>query len=647
MTAAPPAVFVPDDLATLPRAADLVELRLDLLPKDVEPAAWIAASPRPVLATVRSKAQGGLWRHGPETAAELLTAYARAGAAWLDVEQQVAAQLGPLPAGVSLLASAHGGAGVDVAWAVRDARFARVKLARPCDDARAFTALLDEARAAPAHQFCVPYGKLAETRTLFAHGRAFLYGAARADAPAALGQPTLDLLLDELRAGEVTLDAALYGLVGDPPSRSPSPALHNTWFRWAERDALYVPLPGLPLDEAIGLPFQGFSVTMPWKESAFHMADHCGDATRAVGVANTLVRIDSGWDASNTDLSAVGLALVGAAMHTAGGPSSVFIYGAGGYARAAIHAAKTGGWDVRVAARKERAALELAQAFGVAFAGSDRYERREGDAAVINTTPAGADGAPVPAFADADLAGLLVLDAPYAPAGAETGLVAQARRQQAAAIQDGRSLLTLQAFAQWQSFQTLARARLPGGTPPRAMAPRRASLVLVGPRGAGKTTVGRELARACGRPFVDTDEAVLRITGRTPAQWIEQDGWAAFRAAEHDALERALARDAIVIATGGGCVEHEASRGLLDAAACVVFLDVPPAVAAARLAADPTPRPRLPGTVDPTDEAAAADRARRPHWTAVATHTVDASVDATRTVDALALWWPEQDTMKP
>ena len=53
-------MFVPDDLAKLAPAADLVELRLDLLPKDIEPRAWIEASPRPVLATVRSKGEGGL-----------------------------------------------------------------------------------------------------------------------------------------------------------------------------------------------------------------------------------------------------------------------------------------------------------------------------------------------------------------------------------------------------------------------------------------------------------------------------------------------------------------------------------------------------------------------------------------------------------
>ncbi|MDF1702005.1 MAG: type I 3-dehydroquinate dehydratase [Planctomycetota bacterium] len=644
MTATPPAVFVPADLAKIAGPADLIELRLDLLPKDVTPAEWVAAAPRPVLATVRSKEQGGLWRHGPETAAELLRACADAGAAWLDVEQAVAPHLGELPAGGPRRAAAPGGAGVDVAWALGDARFARVKLARPCDDARAFNALWDEARGAPANMFCVPYGKLASTRTLFAHERAFLYGAASEDAPAAPGQPTLAVLLDELRAGEVSRDADLFGLVGNPPSRSPSPALHNEWFRCLGRDALYVPLPGVPLEEAVGLPFEGFSVTMPAKEAAWHVADGHDAAARAAGVANTLVRTDTGWRGGNTDVTALETALgLTALIH---GLGDGFVYGAGGYARAApppppaLQAAALAGRTVRVAARHERAAYDLAQAFDVPFAGSARYERQADDGVIINATPAGGDGAPVEAFAAADLAGLVVLDAPYAPRGQKTGLVLQAEAQAAAEIYDGRRLLAMQAWQQALQFNAvdLAPEDVAVMEPAGGLHP--GTLVLVGARGAGKSTVGALVARWLGRPFVDTDEAVLRITGRTPAAWIEQDGWEAFRRVECDALERALARDGVVIATGGGAVEHEPSRALLAEAACVVHLDLPPAVAAERVAADVSQRPRLPGASDALHEAGIAEARRRPVWAVLAQHRVDATQPLDVVASAVIDCWP-------
>lgn len=608
-----------------------------------------------MLATVRSRAQGGLWRHGPAAAAELLGAFGAAGAAWLDVEREVAEHLGAVGEGVSLLASAHGGEEVDVAWAVDDGRFARVKLARPCDDARSFLRLLAEARAAPAHQFCVPYGKLAATRTLFAHGRALLFGAASADAPAAPGQPTLDLLLAELRAGEVTLDADLYGLVGNPPARSPSPALHNAWFRAAGHDALYVPLPGVPLDEAMGLPFEGFSITTPFKQAAYPMADEHDEHAQATGVANTLVRDGGGWYAENTDVNALRGALLGASMRAKAEErtGAVFIYGAGGYARAAIVAAREEDLHVRVAARRERAAIDLAASFDVVFAGGDRYERQPDDVAVVNTTPAGADGGPVEAFADADLAGLDVLDAPYAADSARTGLVAQAEKQGARHVVDGRGLLVTQGFLQNMTFGVAARQEQEAEPDGPTDLDRKAAvlldpptLVLVGPRGAGKSTIGRAVARGAGRPFVDTDDEVARITGRTPGRWIAEDGWEAFRAAEHAALERALARAGVVVATGGGCVEEETSRALLDAAPCVLFLDVPPEVAAVRMRDDDVERPPRPGASDPHDEARQADADRRPHWDAVSAGRVDAARRVEDVARDVTTWWREQDTMK-
>ncbi len=606
--------------------ADLIELRLDLLPDDVTVTQWIDASPRPVLVTLRSKAQGGQFRGSPSEAAARLREAAAAGAAWLDVEADVAPQLGDLPEGVGLLASVHGVPEAGATWAVGDARFLRIKIARPCDDPGAFEDLCSEARAADPRCFFVPYGRLAATRALFAHERAFLFGAAADNARGAPGQPLLRTLLDDLRGGEVTRQAALFGLVGQPPTRSPSPAIHNACFRAAGRDALYVPLADIPLSEAVGLPLQGMSVTMPDKQAAYHFADEHDEAAQATAVVNTLVRTPTGWAGHNTDVEALQAA--------AGTPPpetpDAFVYGAGGYARAAVHAATRAGWRVRVAARHERSALTLAEAFGVSFAGSSLYERRPGDGLVIHATPAGADGQPVPAFAAADLRGLRVLDAPYASRGLTTGLVDQARAQGAAIVIDGRALLAAQAQAQARLF---ASSPLPPDRLRRvvALAARDApSWVLVGARGAGKTTVGRAVAAALGRPFVDLDAALERATGRAPAAWIEGPGWDAFRAAEHALLERTLQRRGIVIATGGGVVEHEASRALLTAHPAVVRLEVSPAVAAARVDGDATLRPRLPGALDALDEAERSQAARDGWWRAVANHSLDAreSVDA-------------------
>jgi shikimate 5-dehydrogenase/shikimate kinase len=635
VTAAPPAVFVPRDLAALPAVADLVELRLDLLPGDVEVETWVAASPRPVLATVRSRAQGGAFRGPPREAAALLVRAARAGAAWLDVEASAAPLLGTLPEGTRLLASQHGSEGGAPAWARERADVHGIKLARPVRAPRALVAALAEARAAPPGTFVVPYERAAEVRSVTLGATGLLFGSADAASAAAPGQPRLQDLLDEMRAGEVSTHAALYGLVGAPPSRSPSPALHNAVFRAAGRDALYVPLAGFELEEALGLPLAGMSVTMPAKATAARYADRLGPRAAATGVANTLVRAPEGWLGLNTDAEALVTCLSEARPG-----ATAFVLGAGGYARAATWALRERGYGVRVGARTEARAVRLAQAFDVAPAGLP-YERRPSDAVVVNATPAGADGREAAAFVGASLRGLEVLDAPYARAGASTGLVAQARADGAARVVDGRTLLAAQAAGQARAFaapqgapEGLERILALALDPP-------ADLVLLGTRGAGKTTVGRLVARALGRPFVDLDEDVARVTGRSAAAWIRAEGWARFRDLEADLLRRALGRRGAVLAPGGGVVEHEAARDALAAAPCTVWLDVPPEVAAARLAADAGDRPRVEGAADVAEEARLLVARRTPHWRALARHVARAEGEPHAVAADVAAWWCE------
>jgi shikimate dehydrogenase len=80
------------------------------------------------------------------------------------------------------------------------------------------------------------------------------------------------------------------------------------------------------------------------------------------------------------------------------------------------------------------------------------------------------------------------------------------------------------------------------------------NLVLVGMPGSGKTSVGRELARRMGRAFLDTDTMVEEKTGRKIPDIILQDGEAAFRALEREAVREAGSVGGRIVATGGGAV---------------------------------------------------------------------------------------------
>ncbi|HAN25133.1 MAG: shikimate kinase [Microbacterium sp.] len=112
------------------------------------------------------------------------------------------------------------------------------------------------------------------------------------------------------------------------------------------------------------------------------------------------------------------------------------------------------------------------------------------------------------------------------------------------------------------------------------------SIVLVGPMGAGKTSVGRRVARALKRPFLDTDKIITRDHGPIPA-YFEAHGEAAFRAIERVAVAEALTTGG-VIALGGGAVLHEETRADL-ARHRVVLLTVAPHIVASRIVGDDRP----------------------------------------------------------
>ena len=144
-------------------------------------------------------------------------------------------------------------------------------------------------------------------------------------------------------------------------------------------------------------------------------------------------------------------------------------------------------------------------------------------------------------------------------------------------------------------------------------------IVLLGLRCAGKSSVGRELARELGLGFVDLDHelAVLEGSGRAAGELLAELGEERFRELEAAALSAALARDALVLATGGGVVEREENRTLLGDRAQLVWLDASDEVLLKRRANDETRRPLLAG-VDPLEELSLVGPRRRALFQALA-----------------------------
>lgn len=155
------------------------------------------------------------------------------------------------------------------------------------------------------------------------------------------------------------------------------------------------------------------------------------------------------------------------------------------------------------------------------------------------------------------------------------------------------------------------------------------AVVLVGPPGAGKSTVGAVLADRLDVPHRDTDQDVERAAGTSIADIFVNHGEEYFRALERDAVDTALREHPGVLALGGGSVTVAAVRDLL-AGHQVVFLDVGLYAAVRRVGLD-APRPLLIGS--PRARWRELMEQRRPLYTAVARTVV--STDE-RTPDEIA-----------
>jgi shikimate kinase len=153
-------------------------------------------------------------------------------------------------------------------------------------------------------------------------------------------------------------------------------------------------------------------------------------------------------------------------------------------------------------------------------------------------------------------------------------------------------------------------------------------LVLVGPPGAGKSTIGRLVAQRLGVPFSDTDDMVVEADGRSVSDIFVEDGEPAFRELERAAVTQALRRPGVISLGGGAVMDPRTQADLAEHP--VVFLDVRIADAAGRVGFNSS-RPLL--SVNPRAQWTALMTERRPVYERVARARVDT---AGRTPDDIA-----------
>ncbi len=98
------------------------------------------------------------------------------------------------------------------------------------------------------------------------------------------------------------------------------------------------------------------------------------------------------------------------------------------------------------------------------------------------------------------------------------------------------------------------------------------NVFLVGPMGAGKTTIGKQLANALGLTFKDSDHEIVERTGATIPWIFDVEGEEGFRRREREMIDELTAEQGLVLATGGGAVLAEENRRHLKERGTVIYL---------------------------------------------------------------------------
>jgi len=101
------------------------------------------------------------------------------------------------------------------------------------------------------------------------------------------------------------------------------------------------------------------------------------------------------------------------------------------------------------------------------------------------------------------------------------------------------------------------------------------NLIFIGMPGAGKSTIGRLVAKGLDRPFADVDTVIEQVAGCTVPEIFEAESEAGFRVRETDVLASLCRFHTHVIATGGGCVTQPENREILRQNSVIVYIERP------------------------------------------------------------------------
>lgn len=398
----------------------------------------------------------------------------------------------------------------------------------------------------------------------------------------------------------------LLGLMGDPVEHTLSPVIHNTLSEILGLNNVYVPFhvkkEGLAkaVEGAFQLNILGLNVTVPHKNDVIASLSSVSDEGLAIGAVNTLVRTENGYRGYNTDMLGLTREIKSYGIELEG--RKVIILGAGGASRAVAYmcmAEKAS--EIYILNRTLEKATEIAEHMNSFFGRQtiramklSDWRELEGKYIVIQSTSIGLkpdnDRAVIE---DEDFYRMIDtgVDLIYSPF--ETKFMKLCRRNGAKAY-NGLKMLLYQGIIAYELWNDISVSEEVADQVYEVLEKNaRNNTVLTGFMGCGKSTVGKSLAKATGRDFLDVDKYIVDKAGCSISQIFAEHGEEYFRALETEALNEIYNTvTGTVISTGGGLPMRKVNRDILNRLGEVVYLDVSPDCVYERLK-DDTTRPLL------------------------------------------------------
>lgn len=450
------------------RGAQMIELRLDYLTKAPDFKRLLVDKPCPLIATVRRQEDGGRWT-GTEAARQMLLRQAVvAGFDWVDLELDVADVIGRFK-NVKRIISHHNLREMPDDLEELYSRMCEkdadvIKIAVRAQKVTDNLRVLKLMENPPISTIALCLGDLGFPSRILAakFGAPFCYAAFNIERTLSLGIPHFGDLMNTYFFERINAETQVYGVVGDPIGHSLSPLVHNAAMRKLGINGVYIPF-RVPRGELASflkgfevIPVRGYSVTIPHKETALAMAKEKDSTATVVGAANTLVRLDDGYAAYNTDYDAFRESLVGGLSASANGEAAklsgkgVLLLGAGGVARAVARVLQSEGSRITIANRSSERAQDLAEDVGCRYVAWEARHNVISDL-LVNCTPVGMhphiDEMPVhTSYLRPELA---VVDTVYTP---ENTLLIKEARARGCPVVSGVEMFIRQAALQFRLF---------------------------------------------------------------------------------------------------------------------------------------------------------------------------------------------------